>query len=115
MPDSEAKRDSSICVQIIVAVIGLVGVVATAVIGNWDKIFSQSPKSGSAAVKDHPPRNPPKQARPVHSSGRLVVRGTWLYDLDAGSQTPVGADFQWEQVTDVKRYIAPLNGAIFLW
>ena len=116
MPDPEAKRDSSISVQIIVAVIGLVGVIATAVIGNWDKIFPPQGKTEPAVVKERPPRNGPKE-RPVHSRGRLVVRGTWMYDLDSGVEASAGAaagaDFQWEQATDVKRYIAPLNGAVF--
>ncbi len=49
MADSENKRDSSASVQIIVAIIGLAGVVATAVIANWNTLFPKpSTTSGSA-------------------------------------------------------------------
>lgn len=51
--------------------------------------------------------------RRVHSKGELVVRGTWKYDLDLGVQTNAGADLFWEQATDVKRSLVPLNGASF--
>ena len=53
------------------------------------------------------------QVRPVLSSGRLVIRGTWSCDLDSGAETNAGADFFWEQATNVKRYLAPKNGAAF--
>ncbi len=39
MATSEGKLDTSARIQIIVAVIGLLGVVATAVISNWSSIF----------------------------------------------------------------------------
>lgn len=51
--------------------------------------------------------------RRVHSRGELVIRGTWKYDLDLGAQTNAGADLFWEQATNVKRYLTPLNGARF--
>jgi hypothetical protein len=115
MADPETKRDSSSRVQIIVAVIGLAGVIATALISNWNSIFPKKPaptapptvttSTGSGGTK--------KSERPVHSSGRLVVRGTYLYDLDMGAETNAGADFQWEQATKVGRSITPMNGASF--
>ena len=112
MADPESKRDSSISVQVIVALIGLLGIVAASVISNWGNIFSkQSTGPVPAAIPAQGPSTNP--VRPVHSNGRLVVRGTWTCDLDSGAETNAGADFQWEQDTDVKRYLAPLNGAGF--
>ena len=40
------------------------------------------------------------------------VRGTWTYDLDAGTMGG-GADFWWEQVTSTERYLVPRWGAEF--
>ena len=94
------------------AVIGLAGVIATALISNWNNIFPRkptppvvAPSTGSGGTR--------KSERPVHSSGRLVVRGTYLYDLDTGAESNAGADFQWQQQTKVNRSIVPLNGASF--
>src|SRR5580704_11891828 len=112
MADPEAKRDSSNRVQILIALIGLAGVIATALTSNWNNIFPKkptlpvvTPSTGSGGTK--------KSERPVHSSGRLVVRGTYSYDLDAGAETNAGADFQWEQQSKVQRSITPANGASF--
>ena len=115
MADPETKRDSSNRIQILVALIGLAGVIATALISNWNNIFPKKPapptppvvstSTGSGGTK--------KSERPIHSSGRLTIRGTYLYDLDTGSETNAGADFQWEQETKVLRSITPMNGAGF--
>lgn len=49
----------------------------------------------------------------VFSKGQKVVRGTYSFDLDKGMETAGDADFWWEQVTKVERYIVPRNGAKF--
>lgn len=55
----------------------------------------------------------------VHSAGdNLHISGTWSADLDAGIQVSHDdninvPDFQWQQVTDIVRYLTPRNGAVF--
>ena len=49
----------------------------------------------------------------VYTEGQIVIRGTWSCDLDAGSETTSGADFFWEQVNGVERYLVPRGGARF--
>ena len=115
MANVETKRDPSNRVQIAVALIGLAGVIATAVISNWNHIFSKKPiVTAPAAVASASTETPKKSVRAVHSNGRLVVRGTFMCDLDTGAETTTGADFWWEQVTPVKRFLTPKNGASFL-
>lgn len=111
----EDKQDSSTRIQIVVAVIGLVGVVATAVISNWNSIFpkpasTQTTTSTSSSTPSTP--LPKKTERAVYSSGQLVVRGTWRCDLDEGAEDQTG-DFWWELDTAVNRYLTPENGAAF--
>jgi hypothetical protein len=125
MADPETKQDSSTRVQIIVAVIGLLGVIATAVISNWNTLFPKPATSTSAATSTgsaaggqppSPAKRPPKgPGRAVHSQGKLEIRGTWSYDLDEGVQASAGVapDFFWEQATNVNRYITPESGAAF--
>jgi hypothetical protein len=112
MATSEGTRDSSARLQIIVAVLGLLGVIATALISNWDKIF---PKPASTAVtSSSTQKTPPKKTeRKVYSDGQLEVRGTWHCNLDVGAQNQTGADFWWELDTPVERYLTPENGAVF--
>jgi hypothetical protein len=117
MADPESKRDNSVSIQIIVAIIGLLGVIAAAVIGNWNKIFpAASPGSATGTVTvAHPTKPGSDPVRAVYSKGRLIVRGTWAYDLDSGIQsTGAGADFRWDLETVTKRYLVPLNGAGFM-
>ena len=115
MANPETKRDSSNRVQIIVAIIGLAGVIATALISNWSNIFPKKPTQPTPPVVTTSPGSggTKKSERLVHSSGRLMIRGTYLYDLDTGTETNAGADFQWEQQTKVEREITPMNGARF--
>jgi hypothetical protein len=112
MATSEGTRDSSTRIQISVAVIGLLGVIATALISNWNKIF---PKSASThTIANSSQETPPKKAeRKIYSNGQLEVRGTWHCNLDVGAQSQTGADFWWEQETPVVRYLTPENGAVF--
>jgi len=50
----------------------------------------------------------------VYSSGsNLTIRGTYLADLDEGLETSSGADFWWEIIDSIERYIVPRNGALF--
>jgi hypothetical protein len=119
----ESKHDNSGSMQVLVAIIGLAGVIGAAAIGNWNKIFPKASHkitlhgtAESSVFATHAvARTTKAPAREIHSRGQLVVRGTWEYDLDAGIQTQnSSADFRWEQVTDVKRYLAPLHGAEFV-
>lgn len=109
MTDAERKRDSSNRVQIIVALIGLVGVIAAALIANWSNIFGTKPGPPPIPIISK------KSERPVHSSGRLTVRSNYMCDLDTGTETSsAGADFQWEQATKARRFLKPMNGAGFV-
>jgi hypothetical protein len=52
----------------------------------------------------------------IKSGDDLMIRGTWLCDLDAGSEVGVTpeADFHWGiQSAGVEQYIDPKNGALF--
>jgi hypothetical protein len=112
MATSEGTRDSSARIQILVAVIGLLGVIATALISNWNKIFPRP--ASTQAIADSSQKTPPKKPeRKVYSEGELEVRGTWHCNLDVGAQNQTGADFWWEQDTPVKRSLTPENGAQF--
>jgi hypothetical protein len=115
MAETGNPRDSSGRTQIIIALIGLAGVVATALITNWNNIPSRksSPTPSKAASPAPAPNFGRKSERTVHSSGRLTVRGTYTCDLDEGKESPSGADFQWRQQNSVVRSIAPMNGAMF--
>jgi|HubBroStandDraft_5_1064220.scaffolds.fasta_scaffold46238_4 hypothetical protein len=110
----EGKVDSSARIQIIVAVIGLLGVIATAVISNWSSIFpkpaSTQPAASTSTSSSTPAQK--KTERAVYSSGQLVVRGTWHCDLDVGAEDKTG-DFWWEEDTKVERSLTPENGAVF--
>ena len=46
----------------------------------------------------------------VVSSGTTVLQGTYLFDLETGTEGATG-DIWWEQETDVARQMVPLNGA----
>jgi hypothetical protein len=112
MATSEGARDSSARIQVIVAVIGLLGAIAAALISNWNHIFPKlaSPQTTANSSQQASPK---KAERKVYSEGQLEVRGTWHCNLDAGAQSQVGADFWWEQGTSIKRYLTPENGAGF--
>jgi hypothetical protein len=120
MPDDRPR------VSIIVAIIGLVGVVGAAVISNWDKLFPPStPHQNSTGRKTESPRDTGAAPTPrsptskpgvpaTYSTGRLTIRGTWSGDLDLGTEsTGTGADFWWEQATGTARYLVPKSGAGF--
>lgn len=141
MADPETKRDSSSRVQIIIALIGLAGVVATGLFSNWDHIFPMrtaapatvaSPsvpekrpeRTGKAeradtATKRDPPVNnlePTGQGseHPVHSSGGFLT-GPGHFDLDTGIEQIAGADFWFEDSMKMgqDRFLTPQNGAAF--
>jgi len=112
MGTSEGTRDSSARIQVIVAVIGLLGAVAAALISNWNHIFPK-PASTQTTANSSQKTSPKKAERKVYSEGQLEVRGASHCNLDAGAQNQVGADFWWEQDTPVKRYLTPENGAGF--
>ncbi len=112
MGTSEGARDSSARIQIIVALIGLAGVIAAALIANWNGVFHRP--APAPAADSSPATQPAKKAdRPVFSSGELMVRGNWHCDLDAGAETSTAGDFWWQQDTSVKRSLTPENGAVF--
>jgi arabinan endo-1,5-alpha-L-arabinosidase len=69
MADPESKRDNSASIQIILAIISLLGVVAVAVISNWNKIFpAHSPRPPNSSVTAAP-----ASSGPIHSKGRQLV------------------------------------------
>jgi hypothetical protein len=50
----------------------------------------------------------------VYSQGkRLVIRGTWLCDLDEGLEIVTGADWYWAIQSSTVRRLSPQNGAKF--
>jgi hypothetical protein len=111
MATDKGKRDSTERTQIMVAVIGVAGVIAAAVIANWSSIFrgpaSTQPVASSSST--HSERKP----APVFSNGQLMVRGTWHCDLDAGAETASKGDFWWKEDSTVKRFLTPESGAVF--
>lgn len=130
MPEPKETRDSSSRVQITVALIGLMGVIATALISNWNHIFPRNASAPTASVApaitpgpasakriEKPPqgsdRPEPGSVRPVHSNGRMVIRATYLYDLDSGAEQELGADLWWEHQTKKIWFLTPENGAAF--
>jgi hypothetical protein len=49
----------------------------------------------------------------VQSKGSTILKGTWTFDLDTGTQGPAtGADIWWEQVNNVVRFLVPQGGAM---
>ena len=114
----EGGRDSSTRIQIVVALIGLLGVIAAALISNWSSIFPKPaavPPANSTSSSTSSTTSTPagkKTERAVYSSGQLVVRGTWRCDLDVGAEDKTG-DFWWELDTKVERSLTPENGAVF--
>lgn len=114
MAPSDAARDSSARIQIIVAVIGLLGVIATAMISNWNTIFPKPPAPTQPVAASTSPTPPEKKTeRGVFSSGQLTVRGTWRCDLDVGAVDKKAGDFWWQVDSEVKRFLAPESGAVF--
>ncbi len=115
MAEQEKTRDSSARIQVIVALIGLAGVIVTALLSNWSNIFQKKPASPKppAQTTSGSDTSPRKSEHPVHSSGRLIVRGTYSYDLDTGVEATSGTDFRWEIADNVRRFLTPANGAAF--
>ncbi len=112
MATSEGGRDSGARIQILVAVIGVLGVIAAAVISNWNNFFHKPapPQKTVVSASTHEEK---KAERAIFSSGELMVRGTWHCDLDAGAETDHAADFWWQEETSVKRSLTPEDGAEF--
>src|SRR6266487_3182212 len=53
------------------------------------------------------------QTAPTVSSGTAILKGTWTFDLDTGTEGGLGPAFDiwWEQQTAVLRRMTPLNSA----
>jgi hypothetical protein len=47
----------------------------------------------------------------VHAQGGGVIRQTYMFDLDIGSETAAGADLWFQAVTNTELYLVPQNGA----
>jgi hypothetical protein len=83
-----AEDGKSHRVQIYVAVIGLVGILGAALVGNWDKIFKSSPPLTECAVTlDAPKDGATIPQRPL-DSGRIEVE----------------LSFAWRPCPNAKRY-----------
>jgi hypothetical protein len=49
----------------------------------------------------------------VQSKGSTVLKGTWTFDFDTGTQGPAtGADIWWRQVNSITRLLVPQSGAM---
>lgn len=71
------------------------------------------PPTAEASAKPDPSSNPSPSGREVVlSSGRAVLRGTFMFDFERGGEAkPDAADVWWEQVDGTRRYLVPQNGA----
>jgi len=56
----------------------------------------------------------PTSGPTVYKTAQFYVRQTYFGDLDSGTETSTGADFQFHAVTAVERYFDPVNGALML-
>ena len=124
MADQETKRDSPARVQIIVAAIGLAGVIATALISNWSNIFPRRPAAVSPAGSGvapapasdkKPERSPQASDHPVHSSGGFLIGPGHSFDLDSGIEQIASADLTYEHKSEGSPdwFLTPQNGAAF--
>jgi hypothetical protein len=102
-------------------VLGLAGLVAaiTLLATNAENLIekfsrSKQPSGSSSGPTNQTPSD--RQPDPAASSnGEAIIRGTWEFDLDNGVLVTSGtdADLFWEQETDTKRTLRPMNGALF--
>lgn len=72
-------------VQIIVAVVGLIGVLGAALIANWDKLFPKPPDNTankSEKSKDEPPADKPLKPTPVTNENGRPKDGVLVDDSD---------------------------------
>lgn len=116
MVDQQARRDPSARVQVIVAVIGLAGVMGAALIANWDKIFPrQAGAVAPVSTASSQPEPAPRAEHPVHSSGGLLIGPGHFFDFDSGIEQIAGADLLYEHKFEEGQgwFLTPQNGAAF--
>lgn len=68
------ESNNSHKLQILVALIGLAGVIATAVFSNWDKIFAPTPKVEQTRAAEGPPHTKPESGA-TRDAGVLLKEG----------------------------------------
>jgi len=102
-------------------VLGLAALVAaiTLLVTNSENLIEKfSPSKQPSRPISGPANRAPsdRQSEPVvFSTGETIIRGTWEFDLDNGvtATSSTDADLFWEQKTDTKRALRPMNGALF--
>jgi hypothetical protein len=102
-------------------VLGLAGLVAaiSLLATNSEKLVEIfSPSKQPSGSSSGPASLAPSDRQPdptVFSNGETIIRGTWSIDLDNGVTAMSGTDSDlfWEQETDTKRTLKPMNGALF--
>ena len=101
-------------------ILGLAGLIAALSLlatnsENLIGIFSPSKQPGAGSTSASPSPLDRRADPAVFSNGETVIRGTWSFDLDNGvtAMNRADADLFWEQETDVKRTLRPMNGALF--
>jgi hypothetical protein len=101
-------------------VLGVAGFIAaiTVLATNSESLLAIFRPSKPLSEASSGPVSPAPSDRPdpaVFSNGDTIFRGTWLFDLDNGvvATNRADADLFWEQETDIKRTLNPMNGALF--
>lgn len=131
--------NSNHSVTIVVAIIGVVGVLGAAVISNWDKLsgrgsgsvassnsatstpaptpsppaptptpkLSSAPSTANEAGPDQAKRQTKEATRQILSSGQMIMRASFIYDLELGREvdSEKDADFWWESTNEGKYFL----------
>jgi hypothetical protein len=82
---------------------------------NLIALFSRSKQPSEASSSPGSPAPSDRADPAVFSDGEIIIRGTWSLDLDNGVTTigRADSDLFWEQETNTKRTLNPVNGALF--
>jgi hypothetical protein len=101
-------------------VLGLAGLVAaiSVLATNSENLLAIFLPSKQPSEARSGPVSPAPSDRPdstAFSDGETIIRGTWFFDLDNGvtAISRTDSDLFWEQETDTKRTLNPMNGALF--
>jgi hypothetical protein len=101
-------------------VLGVAGLIAAITVlatnsENLLAVFSGSKQTSKANSGPASPAASDRADPAAFSNGETIIRGTWYFDLDNGvtAINRPDADLFWEQETDIKRTLNPMNGALF--
>jgi hypothetical protein len=97
----------------VLAIAGVLGVICLGGVASWNA-YRPEPNRPQATVAQPLAVNAIAQPA-VFSNGETIIRGTWFFDLDNGvtAISRTDSDLFWEQETDTKRTLNPMNGALF--